>query len=199
MTEIKRLQPQLVIRIGLGLLARVVRRKDIARAVIGVAGDMAFRVRDGLQPPFGGVRVFDRVAERIRLAREIAEGVVGVAGHMAEGVGHFGKIVCRVVLIARGVAQRVGDGGHAANRVIFVVGCIALRVGLIQEIAHKVIARRQRRAVGIADLLEQAVHGVGVVCRVAEGIDCFDRIAEGVILDLRARAVRRDGGGRSRR
>ena len=28
-------EPQLVIRIGLGLLARVVRREDIARAVIG--------------------------------------------------------------------------------------------------------------------------------------------------------------------
>ena len=39
---------------------------------------MAFRVRDGLEPAFGGVAVADRVAERVSLAREVAEGVIGV-------------------------------------------------------------------------------------------------------------------------
>lgn len=166
---------------------------------LGVAGDMALRVGDGLEPALRGVRVFDRVAERIRLACQVAEGVVGVARHMTEGVGHFGEIVRRIVLVARGVAQRIGDGGQAANRVILISGCIALWISLVQEIAHKVIARSQRCAVGIADLLEQAVHGVGVACRVAEGVGGASEIAERVVFYLGARAVRRDGGGRSRR
>ena len=39
-------EPQLVIRIGLGLLPGIVRRKNIAGLVVGIAGDMALRVRD---------------------------------------------------------------------------------------------------------------------------------------------------------
>ena len=58
-------KPQLVIRIGLGLLSGIVRREDIARAVIGVAGDMAFRVRDSLQPALRRVGVFDGVAKGV--------------------------------------------------------------------------------------------------------------------------------------
>ena len=160
---------------------------------------MALRVRDGLEPTFGGIAVFDCVAERVRLACQVAERVVGIARHVAEGVGHAGEVVRCVVVIARGVPQRVSHGGHAADGVILVSGRIALRVGLGDHVAREVVLRRQRRAVGIADLPEQAVHRVAVVCRIAERVHGLDRVAERVVFDLGTSAVRCDRSGRSRR
>lgn len=80
------------------LLSGGVGRKNVAGLVVGIAGDAALRVSDGLQPALARVGVFGRAAESIRFACQIAVHVIGVA--------------C-------GVSVRVRDGGEVVRLHIF--------------------------------------------------------------------------------
>ena len=158
---------------------------DLAEGVVGALRSLPEGVdRVGEAPAIGVVEVERLVAVGVGAAGSPAHGVIGVLG----GVGRPDRVDLRLGLVAGELGRAVcGElGGDAAELVVLGVkgarGGGARRADRLHDVAHlvvEVIGERRVGGGGTRDLIERGVGSAG-----------------GLILCVRGRPQRREGGSR---